>query len=91
MNEVAATVGAILLGFLAIILLTVFLSVLKAGPSEVSHLRRKDYGLKPWMSGEMRKATKGATMRELEGIEMKASRGRLVHARKTRAPSPELL
>lgn len=91
MNEVVATFGAILLGCLAIILFTVFLAVWRAGPAEISQLRRKDYGLRPWVSGTMRKPARGATMRELEGIELKASAGKLSHARRTRAPSSELL
>ncbi|WP_157088912.1 hypothetical protein [Novosphingobium capsulatum] len=91
MNELIGTVGAIVFGFVALILLTVFVSVIKTGSSEISQLRRKDYGLKPWISGSMRRPARGATMRELEGIELKSSGGQLKHARRTRAPSPELL
>lgn len=91
MNEIVATFGAIFLGFLSIILATVFFSVLRSGPAEVSQLRRKDYGLRPWLSGDLKKPARGATMRELEGLELKAKDGKLTHARRTRAPSAELL
>jgi len=91
MNELLFTALATLLGFLAIILATVFFSVLKAGPKEIAYLRRKRYGLGPWFNGSLPKTSRGATMRELEGIELKAANGRLVHARQTRAPSSELL
>lgn len=91
MNELIATIGAILLGFLAIILLTVFLRVVRAGPAEIAQLRRKDYGIKPWLAGDLKRPARGATMRELEGIELKASKGKLTHARRTRAPSVELM
>lgn len=91
MYELIATFGAILLGLLSIILATVFLSVLKSGPRDIAYLRRKDYGLKSWASGSLQKPARGATMRELEGIELKSSGGKLRHARRTRAPSSELL
>lgn len=91
MNELFATIGAILLGFLAIILFTVFFRVARSGPAEISQLRRKDYGIKPWLAGDLKRPARGATMRELEGIELKASNGRLTHARRTRAPSSELM
>ena len=91
MYDLFATFGAILLGLISLVVLTVFLSVLRGGPSEISYLRRKDYGLKPWVTGALRKPARGATMRELEGIELKSRGGRLSHARRTRAPSSELL
>lgn len=91
MNEVVATLGAIFLGFLSIILATIFFAVLRSGPAEVAQLRRKHYGLRPWFSGDLKKPARGATMRELEGLELKAKNGKLSHARRTRAPSSELL
>lgn len=91
MSDLAATFGAIFLGFLSIILGTVFFSVLRSGPAEVAQLRRKHYGLRPWMAGDLKKPSRSATMRELEGLELKAKSGRLIHARRTRAPSYELL
>lgn len=91
MYDLFATFGAILLGLLSLVVLTVFLRVLKAGPGEVAYLRRKDYGLKSWASGSLHKPARGATMRELEGIELKSRGGTLNHARRTRAPSSELL
>jgi hypothetical protein len=90
MTEILATLGAMLLGFLAVVLATVFVSVLRAGPSEVAYLRRKDYGFRPWFAGALPKTSRGATMRELEGVELKAEKGRLSHARPTRALSAEL-
>lgn len=91
MYQLMATFGAIMLGLLSLILLTVFLAAAKSGPGEVSYLRRKNYGLRAWASGSLQKPARGATMRELEGVELKSSGGRLNHARRTRAPSSELL
>jgi hypothetical protein len=91
MYDLIATFGAILLGLVSLVVLTVFLSVLRGGSGEIAYLRRKDYGLKSWATGALRKPARGATMRELEGIELKSRGGTLSHARRTRAPSSELL
>ena len=75
MYDLIATFGAILLGLVSLVVLTVFLSVLRGGSGEIAYLRRKDYGLKSWATGALRKPARGATMRELEGIELKSRGG----------------
>jgi hypothetical protein len=89
--QIVYTLGAVFFGFLSVILATLFLSALRGGRKEITRLRRKQYGLKPWASGGLPNTTNGATMHELEGIEMKAHAGKLVHVRQTRAPSSELI
>lgn len=84
MYDLIATFGAILLGLVSLVVLTVFLSVLRSGPGEIAYLRRKDYGLRSWVTGALRKPARGATMRELEGIELKSRGGTLNYARRTR-------
>lgn len=89
--QIAATIVSVLFGFLAVILATVFVSALRSGKQDIARLRRKRYGLRTWVSGSLPSTTFGATMHELEGIELKAKGGKLVHARQTRAPSSELI
>lgn len=78
-----------LFGFLAVILMTVFVSVLRAGPGEVSYWRRRNYNLKSWATGSVLRVERGATMHEYDGMEVKASGGTIAHVRQTRAPSSE--
>ena len=89
--QIAATIIAVLFGFLAVILAVTFLGAMRSGKQEIARLRRKRYGLRTWASGSLSSTTLGATMHELEGIELMAEDGRLVHARQTRAPSAEVI
>ena len=89
--QIAATIIAVLFGFLAVILATVFVSAFRSGKQDIARLRRKRYGLRTWAAGGLPRTTSGATMHELEGIELKAQGGKLVHVRQTRAPSAELI
>lgn len=89
--QIAATIIAVLFGFLSVILATVFVSAFRSGRQDVARLRRKRYGLRTWAAGGLPRTTSGATMHELEGIELKAQGGKLVHVRQTRAPSAELI
>lgn len=89
--QIAMTILAVLFGFLAVILTTVFLSAVRGGKKEITRLRRKQYGVRTWAAGSLPKTMTGATMHELEGIELKAQAGHLVHVRQTRAPSSELM
>lgn len=54
-------------------------------------MRLKQYSLTNWAAGSLPDTSSGATMHELEGIELKAKAGQLVHVRQTRAPSSELI
>jgi hypothetical protein len=85
--DIVATIVATLLGFASVIVIIVTFRVIVAGPSRVSQLRRKRYGLAAWFSGGLPKTGIGTTVHELEGIEMKARNGRLVAVRQTRAPT----
>lgn len=85
--DIVATIAATFLGFASVIVIIVTYRVIVAGPSRVSQLRRKRYGLTAWFSGGLPKTGIGTTVHELEGVEMKACRGRLVAVRQTRAPT----
>jgi len=89
--QIALTILAIFFGFLAVILGTLFLSAVRNGRREIKRLRRKRYGVQSWAAGSLPATTMGATMHELEGLELKAKGGELVHIRQTRAPSSELI
>lgn len=89
--QIAATIVAVLFGFLAVILAAAFWSAMRSGKQEIARLRRKRYGLRTWASGSLPRTAMGATMHELEGIELLAENGKLVHARQTRAPSTEVI
>jgi hypothetical protein len=89
--QIALTILAILLGFLSVILGTLFFSAFRGGKKEITRLRRKRYGLRTWAAGSLPSTSSGATMHELEGLELKAKAGKLVHVRQTRAPSAELI
>jgi hypothetical protein len=89
--QIAATVIAVLFGFLAVVLSTAFVAAMRNGSKEIGQLRRKQYNFEAWAAGSLPKTTPGATMHELEGIELKAEGGKLVHVRQTRAPSAELV
>jgi hypothetical protein len=74
----------------AVVFSVAFVRVLRAGPGKVSYLRRKRYGLAAWATGALPKTAKGTTLHELEGLELKASGGRLTHVRQTRATTSEV-
>lgn len=90
MTSLLATAAALFLGSTAILLGTVFVGIFRAGPSEVSFMRRKGYGVRPWATGSLPSVRRGTTASELEGLEMRAENGRLVSVRRTRAPSTEI-
>ncbi len=75
---------------LAVLFSVAFFRVLRAGPGKVSYLRRKRYGLAAWATGGLPKTSGGTTLHELEGLELKASGGRLSHVRRTRATTSEV-
>lgn len=89
--QIAATIIAVLFGFLAVVLSTAFVTAMRNGSKEIAQLRRKRYNFQTWAAGSLPKTAPGATMHELEGIELKAESGKLVHVRQTRAPSAELV
>ena len=91
MYDLIATFGAILLGLVSLVVLTVCRKALTGGDGEREYVPRKDYCLTAGATAALRKPARGATMRELEGIELKSRGGTLSHARRTRAPSSELL
>ncbi len=90
MTELFYTLISTLLACFAVFVSVAFVRVLKAGPGKVSYLRRKRYGLWAWATGDMPKTTAGTTVHELEGIELKAYKGRIVHVRQTRATTSEI-
>lgn len=87
--QIVATIAAVLFGFLAVILATAFVNAAMSGKKEIARLRRKSYGLRTWAGGSLQRTTLGATMHELEGIELMADGQQLVHVRQTRAPSSD--
>jgi hypothetical protein len=90
MLEILSAIFAAILGAFAIIMSVAFLRVARAGRGKVAYLRRKQYGLKAWATGGLPKMNRGTTVHELEGIELKASNGRLSYVRQTRAPTFEI-
>ena len=84
-----ALASTALFGF-ALLMAAAFWRVLRAGPGRVAYLRRKHYGLWAWASGQLPKTSDGTTVHELEGLELKATRGRLTYVRRTRAPTAEI-
>lgn len=89
--QIVATIVSVLFGLLAVIFGTAFFGALTRGRREIARLRRKNYGLRTWAAGSLPRTSLGATMHELEGIELKADGNRLVHIRQTRAPSAETI
>jgi hypothetical protein len=90
MTEIFFALLSTLCAFLAVLVVVTFVRVLRAGPGKVSYLRRKRYGLGAWATGGLRKTARGSTLHELEGLELKASSGRLSYVRETRAPTSEI-
>lgn len=89
MLEFLSAILAAALGWLAIIMTVAFWRVLRRGPGKVAYLRRKQYGLKAWLTGGLPKMNRGATVHELEGIELQATDGRLTYVRQTRTTTSE--
>lgn len=89
--QIAYSIAAVFFGFLSVILMTVLVSALRNGKKEITRMRLKQYSLTNWAAGSLPDTSSGATMHELEGIELKAKAGQLVHVRQTRAPSSELI
>jgi hypothetical protein len=90
MTDLLFAVASTLSAFVAVLVAVAFWRVLRAGSGKVSYLRRKRYGLSVWATGALPKTARGSTLHELEGIEMKASGGRLSYVRQTRAVTSEL-
>lgn len=88
--DIVFALGSTFVGCVAVLVAVTFWRVLKAGPKKVSYLRRKDYGFVPWATGSLSKTAGGSTLHELEGLEVRASGGRLSYVRQTRAPASEL-
>lgn len=90
MSDLFYALASTLFACVAVFVAVAFWRVLWAGPRKVSYLRRKRYGLTAWATGALPKTSAGTTVHELEGIEMKARNGRLVHVRQTRATTSEI-
>lgn len=90
MNEIVLALLSTLLAFAAVLVSVAFLRVMKAGVGKVSYLRRKRYGLAAWATGGLPRTSRGTTVHELEGMEIKALRGRLSYVRQTRATTSEV-
>jgi hypothetical protein len=90
MTEIALTVTSIVFACIALFIAVAFLRVFKSGRRKISYLRRKHYGLSAWAAGALPKTTTGTTVHELEGLELKAKNGRLIHVRQTRAATSEV-
>ena len=90
MTDILLALAATLVAFVAVLVAVAFVRVLRAGPGTVSYLRRKRYGVLPWLTGSLPKTTGGSTLHELEGLELKASGRRLKYVRQTRAPPADV-
>jgi hypothetical protein len=90
MIDIIYAIFSMLLAFAAAIILVAFGRVLRAGPGKVSYLRRKRYGIGAWLTGGLPKTGQGTTLHELEGLELRASGGKLRYIRQTRAPTAEI-
>lgn len=90
MTELLYALASALFASVAVFVSVAFWRVLVAGPRKVSYLRRKHYGLAAWATGALPKTSANTTVHELEGIELKARKGRLVHVRQTRATTSEI-
>lgn len=90
MSDILLALAATLVACFAVLVAVAFVRVLRSGPGKVSYLRRKDYGLRPWATGSLSKTASGSTLHELEGLELKASGGRLSYVRQTRAPTADI-
>jgi hypothetical protein len=90
MSDILLALTATLVAFFAVLMAVAFVRLLRAGPGSVSYLRRKRYGLLPWLTGSLPKTSGGSTLHELEGLELKASGGRTNYVRQTRAPTADV-
>lgn len=90
MLEIFYAFLAAALGWLAIIMMVAFWRVMLRGSGKIAYLRRKQYGLKAWATGGLPKMNRGATLHELEGIELQATDGRLTYVRQTRTITSEI-
>ena len=90
MADIALAFAATAVACFTVLLMVAFWRVVRSGPGTVAYLRRKHYGLKPWALGGLSKTTDGSTLHELEGLELRASNGRLSYIRQTRAPTSEI-
>jgi len=91
MSDPLATIAAILLGFVTVVISTAFFSILRSGPGEIGYMRRKGFGLTSWLAGSLPNSGEGASAGDIEGIEMKARDGRLEWVRRTRTPTSEII
>ncbi|MEG3159355.1 hypothetical protein U1763_02460 [Sphingomonas sp. LB2R24] len=91
MTDLLLAFASTIVTCVAILVSVAFWRVLRAGPGKVAYLRRKHYGLVPWATGGLSKTSGGgSTLHELEGLEMRASAGRLSYVRQTRAPTSDI-
>jgi len=90
MNEILYALVSTLAACVAVFVAVAFVRVLRAGPTKVSYLRRKRYGMRAWATGGLPKTTTGTTVHELEGIELKSKNGQLTFVRQTRATTSEV-
>lgn len=90
MTEIFFALISIAFACLAVFVAVAFMRVLKSGRQKISYLRRKRYGLAAWATGALPKTIAGTTVHELEGLELKARNGRLVHVRQTRTTTSEV-
>lgn len=90
MSDILLASAATLVAFFSVLVGVAFVRLWRAGPGNVSYLRRKRYGVVPWLTGSLPKTSGGSTLHELEGLELKASGGRLKYVRQTRAPTADV-
>lgn len=90
MFDILLALAATIVACFAVLVAVAFIRVLRSGPGKVSYLRRKRYGILPWATGNLSKTAGGSTLHELEGLELRASGGRLTYIRQTRAATADL-
>jgi hypothetical protein len=90
MTEIFFALVSVALACIAVFVAVAFMRVLFGGRKKISYLRRKHYGFIAWATGALPQTSAGTTVHELEGLELKAWKGRLVYVRQTRATTSEV-
>jgi hypothetical protein len=90
MSELASTALFVVFGVCAVTSATVLLRLLRQGPGEISNLRRKGFGVRAMLSGELPKPNTGSTIDVMEGLEFIAHQGQIGKVRQTRTISREI-
>jgi hypothetical protein len=90
MSEITNAILFVFFGILAVMILAVLISVIRQGPTQIRNLRRKGYGLRTLVNGQMPKPNNGSTIDVIEGLEFIADNGRVASVRQTRTISAEI-